>query len=137
LAEVLQDAPGLVGVEAADGDAGVDDDVIPRPDVGHAGGADAAAQAGELDQRGRKAVRGALEFNHLARNAQTHGLLPHFYAPALRAWARGRCPARPASRAARKPLGRVTQPEQGPRRAPGRSASRAGQPWISPRQFRY
>ena len=48
--------PASTGSIAADGDAGVDDHVVARPALGHAGDADPAADAGELHHGGGQLV---------------------------------------------------------------------------------
>src|SRR5581483_6844414 len=48
LLQEAEDALCLLGIEPANGDAGVDDDVLAGPRIGHARQADAALDAGEL-----------------------------------------------------------------------------------------
>src|SRR5262245_64543491 len=72
LAEEVEDAPGLLGVDDVEGDAGVDEDVVARPGVGDAGEADAAAYAGEFDHAEAPFGVALLQLHHPAGDAQAH-----------------------------------------------------------------
>src|SRR5436309_632655 len=76
LLQVGEDALGLLGVDDADGDAGVDDDVIARPRPGDAGQAHATADAGELDDAAGQLVGPLVAFNQTSGDSETHEVLP-------------------------------------------------------------
>src|SRR5262245_53455419 len=71
-AQLSQQSIGLGRVGAADGDAGVDDDIVPGHGRRDATGADAPPQAVELHQRVVEPVRLAETLDDPTRNAKTY-----------------------------------------------------------------
>src|SRR5215469_10539724 len=71
LAEVLEDAAGLRLVEARQGEADVDEDVVAGPGVADVLQADALADAAEIDLAHQHVVF-AVGFDHLAGDAEAH-----------------------------------------------------------------
>src|SRR5262245_31908874 len=76
LAQLSEQSLGLGGVDAADGDAGVDDDIVSGYGIRDATRADAPPQAVELHQRVVEPVRIAETLDDPTWNAKTHQTSP-------------------------------------------------------------
>src|SRR5262249_46676714 len=75
-AQVIQHARGLLRINAANGNTGVNDYIIAWYSLGHASQANTPSQSRELDQPERHHIFWIVPFDNHSWDAQTHGVPP-------------------------------------------------------------